>query len=79
MRIADTVIHPRMRIIIYALEKHFYVEFEAGPMKQGFRFSKEQMNGVNGVKALLNDGFVAEVENRFGEMYRQAKAATEQL
>ena len=79
MRIVDTIAHPSMRIIIYALEKHFYVEFEAGPMKQGFRFSKEQMNGIEGVKTLLDNRFVAEVESRFGEMYQQAKAATDQL
>ncbi|TVQ77711.1 MAG: hypothetical protein EA358_05950 [Flavobacteriales bacterium] len=75
MRIADTIPHASMRIIIYALEKYHYVEFEAGPMKQGFRFSKEQVPGVDNIKKVISPQFITEVEERFLQMQKQALAA----
>lgn len=75
MRVADTIAHPSMRIIIYTLEKHYYVEYEAGPMKQGFRFSKEQMGSLDGLKKVVNQAFHQQVEKRFHEMHKQAMEA----
>jgi hypothetical protein len=75
MRIADTIAHPSMRIIIYTLEKYYYVEFEAGPMKQGFRFPKTQTPGVDNVKKVISPSFIATVETRFHEMHKQAMEA----
>ncbi|MCC5917305.1 MAG: hypothetical protein JJU02_08245 [Cryomorphaceae bacterium] len=79
MRVVDTIAHPNMRIIIYTLEKHFYVEFEAGPMKQGFRFSKESAGGLEGIKKMMDSSFISEVETRFHAMYLQAKNATAKM
>lgn len=75
MRVADTIAHPSMRIIIYTLEKHYYVEYEAGPMKQGFRFSKEQMGSLDGLKNVVDQAFHQQVEKRFHEMHKQAMEA----
>ena len=72
MRVADTIPHPRMRIIIYTLDKHYYVEFEAGPMKQGFRFSKEQTGGAEGVKRIVEGDLCNNVEARFHQMHTDA-------
>ncbi|MCH8547215.1 MAG: hypothetical protein LAT54_10825 [Cryomorphaceae bacterium] len=77
MRVADTIAHPSMRIIIYTLEKHFYVEYEAGPMKQGFRFSKEQMGSLEGLKKIVNQSFHEQVETRFHDMHKQAMNAVQ--
>lgn len=75
MRVADTISHPSMRIIIYTLDKHYYVEFEAGPMKQGFRFSKEQTGGTEGVKTIVDGAFCSSVEERFHQMHQTALEA----
>ncbi len=75
MRVADSISHPRMRIIIYTLDKHYYVEFEAGPMKQGFRFSKEQTGGTEGVKRIVEGALCDNVEARFHQMHTDALEA----
>jgi hypothetical protein len=79
MRIADSIVHPSMRIIIYTLDKYYYVEFEAGPMKQGFRFPKTQTPGVDNVKKLISPIFIETVEKRFHEMHQQAVEAIKQM
>ncbi len=78
MRVADTIAHPRMRIIIYTLDKHYYVEFEAGPMKQGFRFSKEQTGGTEGVKQIVRGTLTDNVEERFHKMHADALEAVKE-
>jgi len=41
MRIVETWSTQQFKTTIYAMERWHYVEFEAGPMKQGFKFMKE--------------------------------------
>ena len=53
MRIAETWNTPQYRVFIYTMENHWYVEFEAGPMKQGYKFSKEKFASLADMKAAL--------------------------
>ncbi len=73
MRIAESWNTPQFRVVIYTLETTWYVEFEAGPMKQGYKFSKEKLENLNQVKAALSKDFLAEVYQHFNSMYGSLK------
>lgn len=55
------------------MERWHYVEFEAGPMKQGFKFMKNSHPSVGDVKDSLTEGFLAEVYATFEKMYLNMK------
>ena len=73
MRIADSWNTPQYRVVIYTLETAWYVEFEAGPMKQGYKFSKEKWFGLQQVKEALTVDFLTEVYGSFENMYKSIK------
>jgi len=75
MRIVETLLTPRYRIVIYTLENHWYIEFEAGPMKQGYKFSKEKHPSLEAAKLLLSDAFLDAVYNQFNTMFGSMKNA----
>jgi len=55
------------------MERWHYVEFEAGPMKQGFKFMKDSHPVVGDVKDALTESFLAEVYATFEKMYLNLK------
>jgi hypothetical protein len=73
MRIAETWNTPQYRVFIYTLETAWYVEFEAGPMKQGYKFSKEKFPGLMDVKNALTETFMGEVYAHFNSMFGSLK------
>lgn len=73
MRIAESWKTPQFRIVIYTMETSWYVEFEAGPMKQGYKFNKEKYPALVDVKAALSESFLAEVYTHFESMYKSLK------
>ena len=73
MRIADSWNTPQFRVVIYTLETAWYVEFEAGPMKQGYKFSKEKWPSLQDVKDALSVEFLTEVYSYFEKMYGSLK------
>lgn len=73
MRIVGTLPHPRFRIVVYELDKHLYVEFEAGPMKQGYKWPKAKMKSLGTVQAAMDEDFLLAVEERFNAMYADMK------
>lgn len=69
MRIIGTIPNSQYRIVLYDLEKHFYTEFEAGPMKQGFKWPKSHLPHPDAVKLALDQAFLEKVKQRFDSMY----------
>lgn len=75
MRILGHIPHPQYRIVAYTLELHYYVEIEAGPMKQCFKLHKEQVDGMEGLKQWLDEDFLKRTHELFGEMYKNYKSS----
>ena len=73
MRIVETWSTKQFKTTIYAMERWHVVEFEAGPMKQGFKFMKDSHPAVSDVKDALTEGFLAEVYATFEKMYLNLK------
>ena len=69
MRIVETWSTQQFKTTIYAMERWHYVEFEAGPMKQGFKFMKESHPSTAEVKEALNQPFLDEVYRTFEKMF----------
>ena len=70
MRILGTIPNAEFRIVVYELESHLYTEFEAGPMKQGYKWPKSKFNGIPAVQLVLDAVFLSKVKSRFNEMYQ---------
>ncbi len=79
MRILGKIPHPSFNIVAYTLEKHYYVEIEAGPMKQCYKLHKETTDGLEGIKQWLDADFLIEVKNLFNAMYANHSAALKRL
>ena len=73
MRIAETWNTPQYRVFIYTMDAHWYVEFEAGPMKQGYKFSKEKFASLADMKDALTESFFTEVYEHFNSMFHSLK------
>lgn len=69
MRIADTIDHPKMRVIIHTLDQFYYVEAEAGVMKQGYKFKKEAFGGLQGLKIWVAEKLSPIMVKNFEQMY----------
>ena len=73
MRIVETWSTKQFKTTIYAMERWHYVEFEAGPMKHGFKFMKESHPTVSDVKEALTLPFLEEVYATFEKMFLNLK------
>ena len=51
----------------------FIVKFEAGPMEQVFKYNQVDVKGLEGLKIILNEGFIEKTRQRFNDMFLQWK------
>lgn len=75
MRLLDSIPHPTYKIVAYTLDKYYYVEIEAGPMKQCYKLHKESTDGMEGIRKWLSEDFLKEVQRLFEEMYKNHQAS----
>ncbi len=75
MRSIGTLPHTKFRIEVYALEQHLYVEINAGPMKQCYKFKKDTCANLQELAALMDDAFYSACYTQFEEMYKAQTAA----
>lgn len=77
MRIIATIPHPKISISIFSMNEKYIVKFEAGPMEQAFKFYHEEVEGVEGLKKIIDEEFLQKVMERFNEMFLSLKSAKE--
>jgi hypothetical protein len=77
MRVIDTIPHPRLSISIFSMNDKYQVQFVAGLMEQTFKFYHDEVKGVSGLKAVIDDEFIEKVLARFNEMFLAFKDAKE--
>ncbi len=63
-----------MTISIFQMNDKYQVKFEAGPMEQIFKFSVEDVKGVENLKKIINEAFIEKTRLRFNEMFMEMKA-----
>ncbi len=71
MRVVATIPHQSITISIFQMNEKFLVKFEAGPMEQTFKFTKEEADSIEKIKSIVNQEFVERVRLRFNDMFLQ--------
>jgi hypothetical protein len=75
MRVIGSIPHPSITISIFSMNDKYQVRFEAGPMEQIFKLSHSEVNGIDGIKKLMDEVFMQKIMDRFNEMYLSFKDA----
>ncbi len=73
MRVVDSIPHESMSITIMQMNDKYQVRFEAGPMEQIFKFSTEEVGGLEGLKKRIDESFITATRKRFNEMFLQLR------
>ncbi|MCW3071729.1 MAG: hypothetical protein JWO44_1619 [Bacteroidetes bacterium] len=55
----------------------YQVQFVAGPMEQTFKIAHTEIDGVEGIRKMLDEEFMKRIMERFNEMFLSFKAARE--
>ncbi|MFM2286809.1 MAG: hypothetical protein RLZZ543_2306 [Bacteroidota bacterium] len=69
MRIIDSIPHPQLRISIFSMNDKYQVKIEAGPYEQTYKFEKDDVEGLEDLKARVDDAFLEKVAAIFREMH----------
>lgn len=77
MRIIASIPHPKFSISIFSMNDKYLLKFEAGPMEQTYKLLHSEVDGIDGVKKLVDDVFLEKVRTHFNEMYLSLKEAQE--
>lgn len=75
MRILANIPHPKYRIVAYTLDNHYYIEIEAGPMKQCYKLPKSKAESLEDIQKWLDPKFLEEVQSHFEKMYLSHKGS----
>lgn len=79
MRVIGNIPHPSITISIFSMNEKYQIRFEAGPMEQIFKVAQTEVNGIEGIKELVDETFMQKITDRFNEMYLSLKEAKEKL
>lgn len=77
MRVIANIPHPKLTISIFSMNDKYQVKFEAGPMEQTYKIAHTEVNGVEGIKEMVDEAFLEKVLQRFNEMYLSLKETKE--
>ncbi|MCE3280050.1 MAG: hypothetical protein K0S44_2241 [Bacteroidetes bacterium] len=75
MRVIAIIPHPKLSISIFSMNDKYQIQFIAGPMEQTFKISHTDIDGVEGIKKMLDDEFMKKIMDRFNEMFLSFKEA----
>ena len=69
MRVIGSIPHPKLSISIFSMNEKYQIRFEAGNMEQIFKIAHNEVNGIEGIKKMVDDEFLEKVMIRFNEMF----------
>ena len=75
MRVIGNIPHPSISITIFAMNDKYQIRFEAGPMEQILKLSQTEIDGIEGIKKMVDDEFISKINNQFNTMYLSFKEA----
>jgi len=79
MRVIANIPHPKITISIFSMNDKYQVQFAAGPMEQTFKIAHSEIDGVEGIKKMLDEEFMNKIMERFNEMFLSFKQAKERV
>ena len=68
MRVIADIPHPDLKITLFSWNNKYLIKLERGMLEQTYKVSELDVTGVDDVRRLLYDDFLAGVLRRFDEM-----------
>ncbi len=76
MRIIGEIPHPNLKISIFKMGERLSVKFENALFEQTYKFgSDERFNGVEAIQTLVDEAFIAQVQEQMQAMNQNRLAA----
>lgn len=79
MRVIGHIPHEKISITIFSMNDKYQVQFEAGPMIQTYKLNHNEIDGVEGIKKMVDEDFLKNILDRFNEMYLFLKQSKEKI
>lgn len=80
MRIIGYIEHPVLKITIFKTNNRISVKLESGMYEQTYKFREsEQLNSIGQVKELINQKFIAAVEQEIAGMHQRKLQALQRF
>jgi hypothetical protein len=79
MRVIATIPHPKISISIFSMNDKYQIQFIAGPMEQTFKIAHTEVEGVEGIKKMLDEEFMKKIMDRFNEMFLSFREAQQRV
>ena len=70
MRVIGSIPHPKLSISIFSMNEKYQIRFEAGNMEQIFKIAHNEVNGIEGIKKMVDDEFLEKVTNKIIELIK---------
>ncbi|MBC5992975.1 hypothetical protein [Pontibacter cellulosilyticus] len=68
MRVIADIPNPDVKITLHSYNGKYILKLEKANLEQIYKIEETEVNGDEGVKALIDDEFIAAVLNRFQDM-----------
>lgn len=68
MRVVAEIPHPHLKITIFQWNGKYVIKIEIGQFEQSYKLNELDVEGLESVKAMINDDFLETVMERFLEM-----------
>ena len=69
MRVIADIPHSDLKITLFSWNNKYLIKLERGMLEQTYKVSELDVTGVDDVRRLLDDEFLAGVLQRFNEMH----------
>ncbi|QMU27282.1 hypothetical protein [Adhaeribacter radiodurans] len=77
MRVVAEIPHAAVKITVFAWNGKFLIKLERGPYEQTYKISETDVLGDEGLKHILDETFINEAVELFGQMHQNLMAAQE--
>ncbi len=68
MRVITDIPHPACKITLFHWNSKYLIKLERGMVEQTYKVSQFDLTGEEEARKLLDEVFISEIVNRFGEM-----------
>ncbi len=79
MRIIGYIPHEKITITVFSMNDKYQVQFEAGPMIQTFKLLHAEVDGLEGIKKMLDEEFMTQLLERFNAMFLSLQEAKKKI
>ena len=79
MRVVTNIPHEACKITVFAWNGKYLIKFEQAMLEQTYKVDEFDVADDNEIKKLLDEVFMNQILERFGQMHRNLKDALERI